>query len=50
MSKGRIQESECRRHAFGGVILIFWCGLFGKVVADGATGGILNRTAGVGSG
>ena len=29
---------------------VFWCGLFGKVVADGATGGILNRTVGVGSG
>ena len=36
--------------AAGVLSYVFWCGFFGKVLADGATGGILNRTAGVGSG
>ncbi len=38
--ESRSQESECRRYAGGGgFILIFWCGFFGKGVADGAAGG-----------
>ncbi len=32
------------------IMPIFWCGLFGKGVADGVTGGIINPTTGVGSG
>ena len=34
----------------GGFILIFWCGFFGKGLADGAAGGIINPTTWVGSG
>lgn len=34
----------------GGLSYVFWCGLFGKGLADGGAGGIINTITGVGSG
>ncbi len=49
-SGGRFAPYGGGRAAGGVLSYVFWCGFFGKVLADGATGGILNRTAEVGSG